>query len=104
MPVLALGGLRRTLRQTRPWRVTDAATGAIDAATEGDRHGHGSDRRGLGGDKRGHGGDRRVCRTFLASACSGGGDRRGGAEHQTRLLIDFVKWSLLECVLQRDGR
>jgi hypothetical protein len=50
------------------------------------------------------GGDRCVCRSTLASACSGGGYRCGGAEQQTRLLIDFVKWSLLECVLRRDGR
>jgi hypothetical protein len=42
------------------------------------------------------GGDKRVYRTTLASACSGGGDRRGGAEHQTRLSIVFVKWSLLD--------
>jgi hypothetical protein len=42
MTVLALDGLRRTLRLTRP-------RGATDAATEGDR-------RGLRGDRRGHGG------------------------------------------------
>jgi hypothetical protein len=90
MTILAPGGLRWTLRQTRPRRATDAASGATDVAT--------------GGDRRSHGGDRRVCRTTLASACCGGGDRRGGAEHQTRLSIVFVKWSLLECVLRRDGR
>jgi hypothetical protein len=42
------------------------------------------------------------CRTSFSLACSGSGDRRGGAEHQTHLLIDFMKWSLLECVLRRD--
>jgi hypothetical protein len=119
MTVLALDGLRLTLRLTRP-------RGATDAATEGDRRGLRGDRRGHGGRQtrpqgrqtrpRGAtdaatgatdaatGGDRRICRTTLASACSGGGDRRGGAEHQICLSIVFVKWSLLECVLRRDGR
>jgi hypothetical protein len=57
-------------RQTRPRRATDAASGTTDATT---------------------GGDRRICRSTLASAYSGGGDRRSGDEHHTRLLIDFVK-------------